>query len=67
MSNSLIELPGWTEPDPREDEIAALVARLAQADGPADLSSAWPQALWSLVQGAGATRWTLPRELRREA
>jgi alkylation response protein AidB-like acyl-CoA dehydrogenase len=38
------------------------VASLAQADGPADLAGTWPQALWTLVQQAGATRWSLDRE-----
>ena len=62
MSKSPVKVPAWSEPDPDEPRIAALVASLAQADGPADLAGTWPQALWSLVQQAGATRWSLDTE-----
>ncbi len=37
-----------------------MAARLAAADGPADEAGTWPEALWSIVVEAGATRWALP-------
>jgi alkylation response protein AidB-like acyl-CoA dehydrogenase len=42
---------------------ATLVARLAEADGPADEDGVWPEALWELVTGAGAVGWSLPGRL----
>ncbi|HWE35034.1 MAG TPA: acyl-CoA dehydrogenase family protein, partial [Isosphaeraceae bacterium] len=36
------------------------VRRLAEADGPADASDAWPEALWSILVEWGAPRWSLP-------
>ena len=62
MSKSQIEVPAWSEHDPDEPRVARLAASLAEADGPADLAGSWPEALWSLVQQAGATRWSLGRE-----
>jgi alkylation response protein AidB-like acyl-CoA dehydrogenase len=38
----------------------ALLRRLAEADGPADASGAWPERLWSILVEAGAPRWSLP-------
>lgn len=67
MSNRLFELPAWTEPDPDAARIDGLIASLAAADGPADAAGTWPEALWGLIQDAGATRWALPREFGGEA
>jgi alkylation response protein AidB-like acyl-CoA dehydrogenase len=67
MSNSQVEVPHWSEPDPDESRIAAIVASLAKADGPADLAGTWPEALWSLVQQAGAMRWSMPGEFGGDA
>jgi butyryl-CoA dehydrogenase len=67
MSNSLVELPPWSEADPAEARIADLVAGLAQVDGPADQAGTWPEELWSRLQQGGATRWSLPVEFGGEA
>jgi alkylation response protein AidB-like acyl-CoA dehydrogenase len=60
MSNPLITLPVWSEPDPEEAAISELVAKLSAADGAADASGGWPEALWSLLAWADVTRWSLP-------
>ena len=62
MSNGLIELPNWSEPDPDDAHIESLVANLAREDGPADAAGGWPAGLWQLLVEAGATRWALPEE-----
>jgi alkylation response protein AidB-like acyl-CoA dehydrogenase len=62
MGNTLIALPAWSEPDPDEAAISELVAKLSAADGPADASGGWPEALWSLLARADVTRWSLPVE-----
>jgi alkylation response protein AidB-like acyl-CoA dehydrogenase len=67
MSNSLVELPPWSEPDPEEARVAALVADLGPADGPADAAGSWPGELWELTQRGGATRWSLPPAFGGEA
>jgi alkylation response protein AidB-like acyl-CoA dehydrogenase len=58
---------------PRHDEMAAaeaelapLTTRLAELDGPADDSGAWPEPLWTTLVAAGAVRWSLPADLGRE-
>ncbi len=52
----------WTEPDADESAIEGLVASLGVLDGlEADLT-AWPARLWSALEDAGATRWSLARE-----
>ena len=43
MSNSLVELPPWSEPDPNESRVADLVSQLARADGAADIAGTWPE------------------------
>jgi hypothetical protein len=62
MSNRLIELPDWSEPDPDDARIESLVANLAREDGPADAAGCWPERLWQLLEEAGATRWILPQD-----
>jgi butyryl-CoA dehydrogenase len=62
MSNSLIELPDWSEPDPDDARIENLVASLTREDGPADDLGIWPEGLWQLLVEAGATCWSLPRD-----
>jgi alkylation response protein AidB-like acyl-CoA dehydrogenase len=57
MSESTISLPDWSESN---EALAAAVARLAAADGPADEEGTWPEALWRIVVEAGANRWALP-------
>jgi alkylation response protein AidB-like acyl-CoA dehydrogenase len=54
MTNNI---PEWSETN---EGLQAMAARLAAADGPADEAGTWPEALWSIVVEAGATRWALP-------
>ncbi len=56
--------PDWPgiENDPPGGLEADILARLADADGPADIAGDWPESLWQLVLQAGANRWTLPAE-----
>jgi alkylation response protein AidB-like acyl-CoA dehydrogenase len=67
MSNTLIELPPWTEPDADDGRISALVAALGEQDGPADAAGTWPEGLWSMLSESGATRWSSPHEFGGEA
>jgi butyryl-CoA dehydrogenase len=60
MGNGLVELPPWSEADPEEARVAALVADLGRADGEADGAGTWPARLWTLVEQGGAARWSLP-------
>ncbi len=53
------EKPDWTEHDPA---LASVAGQLAEADGPVDDGLKWPEQLWSLLENAGATRWSLPEE-----
>src|SRR5262245_59551245 len=48
----------WDDTPPDRD----FVRRLAEADGPADLSGQWPADLWSILAEVGAPRWSLPVE-----
>ncbi len=57
MSESTLSIPHWSESN---DGLEAMAARLAAADGPADAEGTWPEALWSILIDAGATRWALP-------
>jgi alkylation response protein AidB-like acyl-CoA dehydrogenase len=57
MSESTPSIPDWSEPN---EVLNRAAARLAAADGPADAEGTWPEALWSIVAEAGATRWALP-------
>ncbi|WP_422931023.1 acyl-CoA dehydrogenase [Singulisphaera sp. PoT] len=45
-----------------DNELETLVARLAEADGAADVSGAWSPELWSILVNAGAAGWGLPKE-----
>jgi butyryl-CoA dehydrogenase len=49
-----------------DDPLTRVIARLAEADGPADEEGTWPQSLWEILRDAGATRWTLPASLGGE-
>ena len=62
MNRGLKEKLAWTEPDAELERLDALAARLAEADGPADDGLEWPDDLWSLLEQAGATRWSLSEE-----
>src|SRR5512135_309991 len=62
MSQDVTQKPFRSDPE----GLSALVARLAEADGPADEAGVWPEALWGLVAGAGAVGWSLPRSLGGE-
>ena len=50
-------LPEWSESN---EGLQAMAGRLAAADGPADDVGTWPEALWSIVVEAGASRWAVP-------
>jgi alkylation response protein AidB-like acyl-CoA dehydrogenase len=60
MSRLPGELLKWTEPDPLSAGIVQFVTALAAADGQADEATGWPADLWTLIENAGATRWSLP-------
>ena len=60
MSRPPGELLNWTEPDPRSASVGELVAALAEEDAQADEAAGWPAELWSLIENAGTTRWSLP-------
>jgi butyryl-CoA dehydrogenase len=59
MSGGLLDKLAWTEPDIDRDQLDALAAGLAEADGPADFDLVWPDELWKLLDDAGATQWSL--------
>jgi len=61
MSRSLLTKLEWSEKDEQAGSIATLCDRLAHEDGRADLAGAWPDTLWSLLQEAGAAKWSLPQ------
>lgn len=52
----------WTEVDPDLPAMESLVERLAELDQVEADQVAWPERLWSAVEEAGATRWSLARE-----
>jgi alkylation response protein AidB-like acyl-CoA dehydrogenase len=63
MAEAQSEIPDW--PTPRaaaeaSDLAAALIDRLAEADGPADEAGTWPESLWRELAEAGAPLWSLP-------
>jgi butyryl-CoA dehydrogenase len=60
MSDPSTKLISWTETNTDED-LRRCVARLAEADGPADEAGTWPEALWNILIDAKATRWALPQ------
>ncbi len=62
MNDGVRSKLAWSEPDREDERIAALVARLTEQDGPADDALGWPDALWELIDRAGASRWSLPKE-----
>jgi len=45
-----------------DSELATLVSRLSEADGPADHAGVWSQELWSILVDGGAAGWALPSE-----
>ena len=55
-----------TDPDLGEPGLSPLVEALAEADGPADDAGGWPADLWTRLEAAGVTRWSLPREFGGE-
>ncbi len=67
MSRPPGELLNWTEPDPRSASVDELVAALAAADSQADEATGWPADLWTLIENAGSTRWSLPAAFGGEA
>jgi butyryl-CoA dehydrogenase len=67
MSRGLAEKLEWTQTEPDLARLSDLSARLAAEDGLADTSSDWPDALWSMLEKAGAPRWSLPAELGGES
>lgn len=62
MKSSVANRLAWTEVDPDEPVVAALVARLAELDGLESDLVAWPQRLWAALEEANATRWSLARD-----
>jgi butyryl-CoA dehydrogenase len=62
MNRVLMEKLAWTEPDAELEGLDSLAAQLAEADGPADVGLEWPNELWTLLEQAGATRWSLSEE-----
>ena len=60
MNPGLLAKLAWLEPDRESDQIAELIARLAEEDGSADDGRGWPYALWSSIERGRATRWSLP-------
>jgi butyryl-CoA dehydrogenase len=60
MNPGLLAKLAWLEPDPERDRVAELTARLAGEDGRADSGAGWPTELWSFIEQAHATRWSLP-------
>ena len=53
-------VPDWPRSDDSACDHRALAATLGRLDGEADASGHWPEALWSALAEAGATRWALP-------
>jgi len=51
----------WANTD-SDNLLAGCVARLKEADGPADELGVWPTELWEALSEVGATRWALPHE-----
>ncbi len=55
MNEFTTKLIAW--PETHEDQVLGrCVVQLAEADGPADESGAWPEPLWSLLVEAKAPR-----------
>ena len=46
--------------DPAWPSLDQAVEQLAQADGPADESGAWPERLWQILQVLDAPSWSVP-------
>lgn len=59
MSDLTTKLIPWPETN-HDQDLRRCVARLAEADGPADEAGTWPEALWTILTDAGAARWGLP-------
>ena len=66
MNRGLAAKLSWTEIDPETVRLQSLTARLAEHDGPADAGLEWPGELWSLLEHAGATRWSLSEDFGGE-
>lgn len=64
MSNNPERIFSWADhfADPLQDRLAALSSRLGEGDGPADEAGIWPAGLWAVLEEAGATHWSLPRD-----
>ena len=62
MNEQSAKLISWPETNHDED-LRRCVARLTEADGPADESGVWPETLWSLLTDARAPRWALPKSI----
>jgi alkylation response protein AidB-like acyl-CoA dehydrogenase len=67
MSHDPTTIPAWAEllaePDPDDERLSELTARLAPLDGPADEEGDWPNALWSILVEYEVPRWSLPTDL----
>ena len=66
MNRGLEEKLAWTEPDANLARLASLTTQLAAEDAHADDGLKWPDALWSALEHAGATRWALSEEFGGE-
>lgn len=62
MNELSTKLISWPETN-HDEGLRRCIARLTEADGPADESGAWPETLWSLLTEARAPRWALPKSI----
>lgn len=62
MSKGLAEIPEWTEDDPENDRISALVDELAGLDGAVDVAGTWSEPLWKVMTDHDVPKWSLPPE-----
>ena len=66
MNRGLAAKLSWTEIDPETARLQSLTARLTEHDGPADAGLEWPGELWSALEHAGVTRWSISEEFGGE-
>src|SRR5271166_5774083 len=66
MNRGLAAKLSWTELDPESARLQSLAARLSELDGPADDGLQWPGELWSVIEQAGVTRWSISEEFGGE-
>jgi len=66
MNRGLAAKLSWTQIDPETARLQSLTARLAEHDGPADVGLEWPRELWSVLEQAGVTRWSISEEFGGE-